>query len=243
MQVLCLSWRVSQHQSIAARLVVWWSVVMAAAASVSVESLRKVREQTNALKDQYFPGFNKKIAGLPVVGAYIDTLGRRTHISNVVLVIYAVIAAAVLATWTLGTETLCTIGGFIYPAIQTFRARDVDDYEQWISYWMIFVTLGVIQSNTYATISIVVDNDDNGDCFRCPAVLRGCSRKDKSHLRGSLLKPHRPVRLRAHVRALCVTTTGMHSRGYRCLTDSSWVSCCSVHSRTRVGPSSFSARL
>eukprot|EP00750_Incisomonas_marina_P032384 INCI916.1.p1 GENE.INCI916.1~~INCI916.1.p1 ORF type:complete len:187 (-),score=31.20 INCI916.1:493-1053(-) len=116
---------------------------------LSIENLRKVRDQTSALKDQYFPGFNKKIAAVPLVGSYVDTLGRRLNLSNVALVVYAGLTSAVLATWGLGTTTLCTIGGFVFPAFQTLRAHEVGDFEQWISYWLIFTALNVLQGNTY----------------------------------------------------------------------------------------------
>jgi len=114
-----------------------------------MESLRNVQAQTNALKDQYFPGFNKKIANLAVVGKYIDTTSRQLGASNIVFVACLAVVAAVFATWGLGTDTLCNIGGFVFPALQTLRARTKEDMEQWISYWLIFTTLNVVQGSTY----------------------------------------------------------------------------------------------
>jgi hypothetical protein len=122
-----------------------------ATTNLSMESLRKVREQTSALKDQYFPGFNAKIAAVPGIGHFIDATGRWLGISNVLLVVCVVVAATVVATRALGTATLCNIGGFAYPAYQTLlRVREDVDFEQWITYWMIFTALNVVEGNTYA---------------------------------------------------------------------------------------------
>jgi hypothetical protein len=122
--------------------------------NLSIESLRRVRQQTSALKDQYFPGFNAKIAAVPGVGHCIDATGRWLGISNVLLVACVAVAATVVATRAVGTATLCNIGGFVYPAHQTLlRVREdvsLEDLEQWITYWMIFTALNVVEGNTYA---------------------------------------------------------------------------------------------
>jgi receptor expression-enhancing protein 5/6 len=119
------------------------------ARTASIESLRRVRDQTTALKDQYFPGINTAIANARVVGPRIDSVAVWLGISNTFLVLYLGVALAVLATWALDTDTLCNIAG-IYPALQTFKARETNDLEQWLSYWMIFVSINVLQRNTYA---------------------------------------------------------------------------------------------
>ena len=119
-------------------------------ANLSIEGLRNVRAQTTALKDQYFPSINRKIAKFPIVGHYINTLTVRFGLSNTAFVLYFALTVAVLATWGLGTDTLCTIAGLVYPTLQTLKAREVEDFEQWISYWLIFTVLNVVQNNTYA---------------------------------------------------------------------------------------------
>ncbi|KAK8797000.1 hypothetical protein WA538_000226 [Blastocystis sp. DL] len=110
-------------------------------------------EQYKKQFDEYMNKLDSALSSVP----YMDMISEKIHVRKCYIVLVFVLQFILVTVFTLGCKVLGNFIVFLYPVYASFKAiksNNKDDDTQWLTYWVIYGLLSVIESVGFITALI-----------------------------------------------------------------------------------------